>query len=223
MTGIRILVGDDHPICRQATRAAASTVHPDAAISEAGTFRETIATLERAERGGTDLILLDLGMPDLRGLAGLIAVANSAPKVPILVVTGNESPGLSADVRAAGARGFISKSAPIEDLLEAIRAVSSGRSWFPETVDEPAAARSHNQGTSPSVADRLETLTAAERRVLGAICDGSLNKQVAHRLDLSEITVKQHVKAILRKLQVANRTQAAILMQFRDDEVRQLR
>ena len=73
------------------------------------------------------------------------------------------------------------------------------------------------------MADRLETLTAAERRVLGAICDGSLNKQVAHRLDLSEITVKQHVKAILRKLQVANRTQAAILMQFREDEMRQLR
>lgn len=222
MTGIRILVGDDHPLCRQATRAAAATVHPDAAVSEAGTFQETIAVLERPDRGQIDLVLLDLGMPDLRGLAGLIAVSTSAPKVPILVVSGNEAPGLWATVRAAGARGFVSKSAPIEDLLDAIRAVSAGRSWWPAELEAPATTHQNGNGNS-TVADRLETLTAAERRVLGAICDGSLNKQVAHRLDLSEITVKQHVKAILRKLQVANRTQAAILMQFREDEMRQLR
>lgn len=215
-------MGDDHPLCRQATRAAAATVHPDATICEAGTFRETIATLED-DQGGIGLVLLDLGMPDLRGLAGLIAVANTAPKVPILVVSGNEAPGVCADVRAAGARGFVSKSAPIEDLLEAIRAVSAGRTWFPKGMEDALAPSSQSQGAPASVAARLETLTAAERRVLGAICDGSLNKQVAHRLDLSEITVKQHVKAILRKLQVANRTQAAILMQFRDDEMRQLR
>ena len=210
---MRIVLGDDHPLCRQATRAAALTVFPAAEIAEAGTFAQTIAALP-----GAGLVLLDLAMPDMRGLAGLISVASAAPGVPILVITGNEAPGLADDARAAGAHGFIAKSAPIAALCAAIAAASTA-------VPPPARAAPPADGPheGATIADRLDALTAAERRVLAAICDGSLNKQVAHRLALSEITVKQHVKAILRKLQVTNRTQAAILMQFRAGEIRHLR
>lgn len=208
MSEVRVLIGDDHPLCRFANRATVLATWPDALINEAGSFCEVIEVLTSENAAGFDLVLLDLGMPDRPGLAGLLAVASAAPGTSVLVVSGNEAPDLARDVRAAGAIGLVSKSAPISDLLAAMQSVRAGQPWFdeakPNAIIEDANSRSA----------RLSSLTRAERRVLAAICDGSLNKQIAYRLDLSEITIKQHVKAILRKLQVANRTQAALLMQF---------
>jgi len=182
---------------------AIRSVHADAHIVEAGTIGDAVLAAP-----GVNLVLLDLGMPDRRGLAALFALREVSGDAPVLVVTGNEATGLSARIRAAGAVGLVSKTAPLSQLCEAIRCVRGGDSWFPQ-LEQGAATP-----VTTAFASRLESLSLAERRILAAMSDGSLNKQIAYRLGLSEITVKQHVKAVLRKLKVLNRTQAAILMQF---------
>jgi len=203
MHPVRALVADDHPMCRQAESSALLAALDGCGIDEAATLADAVDLSHTA-----DIVLLDLGMPDGSGLAGLLAIVGAAPKARVLVVTANEAPGLGALVRAAGANGLVLKSAPMTTLVGAIRAVLDGEDWFPDSEDRATSAALAGVGA------RMATLSAAERRVLGAMCDGSLNKQIAHRFGLSEITVKQHVKAVLRKLDVINRTQAAMLMQF---------
>jgi DNA-binding NarL/FixJ family response regulator len=176
-------------------------------VNEAATLVDALDLANDA-----DVILLDLGLPDGHGVAGLLAIVAAAPRAHVIVVTGNEAPGLDALIKAAGGKGLVLKSAPLTMLVGAINAVLGGDFWFLE--DDPA---NHATGKSlAGVSARMATLSVAERKVLGAMCDGSLNKQIAFRFGLSEITVKQHVKAVLRKLNVLNRTQAATLMQFFD-------
>jgi DNA-binding NarL/FixJ family response regulator len=205
---LRALVADDHPMCRQAEALALHAALDDqngdgCRVDEAATFADAIDLAEN-----TDIILLDLGMPDGRGLAGLLAIVGAAPKARVIVVTGNEAPGLADLIRAAGGCGLVLKSAPMTMLVGAIHAVIDGQCWFPDVPDADHALA--------AISARMATLSAAERRVLGALCDGSLNKQIASRFGLSEITIKQHVKAVLRKLNVLNRTQAAMLVQYFD-------
>lgn len=205
MGALRALVVDDHPMCRQAETYALLTALKGCSIIEAANLADAIGMAENA-----NIILLDLGMPDGHGIAGLLQIISAAPKARVIVVTGNEALGLGELVRAAGGRGLVPKSAPMTVLVGAIIAVIGGECWFPEADlhDETIS------GSLMAVSSRMATLSFAERRVLGAMCDGSLNKQIAFRFGLSEITIKQHVKAVLRKLNVVNRTQAAILMQF---------
>lgn len=207
MAGVQALVADDHPMCRSAEAAALRAALPGCHIDEVATLADALRLAPRA-----DVVLLDLGLPDGHGVAGLLAMVTAAPATPVIVVTGNEAMGLGALIEAAGGKGLVPKSAPLTTLAGAIEAVLGGACWFPgdATADAPG---------SPSLAGvsaRMATLSVAERRVLAALCDGSLNKQIAFRYGLSEITVKQHVKAVLRKLNVLNRTQAATLMQFFD-------
>jgi DNA-binding NarL/FixJ family response regulator len=208
MAVVRALVADDHPMCRQAETAALRATLDGCHIDEAATLADALGLAN-----ATDLVLLDLGLPDGHGVAGLLAIVAAAPHARVIVVTGNEAPGLHALIRAAGGSGLVLKSAPITTLITAIQTVSDGSSWFCECDDA-------NPGSLAAVSARMATLSVAERRVLGAMCDGSLNKQIAHRFGLSEITVKQHVKAVLRKLEVLNRTQAAMLMQYFDQSGR---
>jgi DNA-binding NarL/FixJ family response regulator len=194
----RALIADDHPMCREAARMALRVVAPDAEIVEAATLAEVLD-----EEDQTDLVILDLGLPDSRGIASLVDVARARPTTPILIVSGAETPDVEARVAANGAAGFVSKAAPIDALVEAIRTVAGGGTSF-----SPDLRHAETDGLEA----RLALLTPAEARVLRAMRGGGLNKQIAYDLNLSEITIKQHVKAILRKLQVVNRTQAILLL-----------
>ncbi|NBC36163.1 response regulator [Novosphingobium sp. FSY-8] len=197
---MQALVVDDHPMCRTAARIAVLAVDPHAKVSEAASLAEALA-----HAPDYDILLLDLRLPDAAGLAVIYALQDAHPETPILVITGNEVEGLASAVRSAGASGIVSKTEPVTVLAEAVAKVTGeGGHFFTDTgpsVDDQSAV------------GRLRLLSAAERRVLLAMCDGSLNKQIAYRLGISEITVKQHVKAILRKLGVLNRTQAVLVMQ----------
>ncbi len=207
MVAVRALVADDHPMCRHAEASAMRAAFEGCLVDEAATLADALDLAH-----GADVILLDLGLPDGHGMAGLLAIVAAAPRAHVIVVTGNETPGLDALVKAAGGKGLVLKSAPLTMLVGAVKAVLGGGCWF--QANDPA---DHAGGMSlAGVSARMATLSVAERRVLGAMCDGSLNKQIAFRFGLSEITVKQHVKAVLRKLNVLNRTQAAMLMQFFD-------
>jgi DNA-binding NarL/FixJ family response regulator len=153
-----------------------------------------------------DLVMLDLSMPGASGLSGLISLRGIHPTVPLVVISAHDD---AVTIRRAfdlGASGFISKSASMEAIREAVQSVLAGDIAAPVGVDLGVER-------DPEISDlikRLKTLTPQQTRVLGMLAEGLLNKQIAYELGVSEATIKAHVSAILQKLGVDSRTQAVI-------------
>ena len=192
----RIIIADDHPLFRTALSHAVSKVWPDATVIEASS-----AANARAELGdGAEALLLDLHMEDSSGLSVLMDLRQDFPALPIVIVSASEEPRVYAAASQLGAAAFIPKSASLDLMRDALSAVREGDSWFPDNeqwVDDDLA--------------RIASLTPAQRRILGQMREGLLNKQIAYELDISEATVKAHITAIFRKLNVISRTQAVLL------------
>lgn len=202
---LRVLVADDHPMFRQALLQLLSRVTPIQA-TEADSFESLKACL--ALGPGFDLALLDLDMPGTDGFAGLCHLLAQAARVPVVVISGHESPETILRVRTLGARAFIPKSLPLDSLLAALRNVLSGNAWFP-TSDNAGIGR-RGGDTARSL---VGGLTPQQARVLALVAQGLLNKQIAQTLGMKEATVKWHVTAILRRLGLRRRTEAVLLMQ----------
>jgi DNA-binding NarL/FixJ family response regulator len=196
MTTTTILVADDHPLFRQALTLAVLQVRPQANIVEAGSLDRAVQAVRDADT--LALILLDLNMPGAVGYSGVALLHAEAPDVPILVVSGADRAAAFAQVARFGAVGFVGKDAPLESIEAAIAAALSGERM---AADDAAA---------DDMAARVAALTPTQLRVLLGVLDGRLNKQIAHDLGIAEATVKVHMTAVLRKLDVGNRTQAAV-------------
>nr|WP_244327941.1 response regulator transcription factor [Roseibium sp. RKSG952] len=187
---------------RGALRQALETQYADAVIEEAGALEDVTRRLE--EDGDVDLILLDLGMPGMRGFSGLMYIRAQFASVPVVIVSANEDPQSIRRAMEFGASGFIPKSHGIEIIREAIQSVMDGGTWTPDDIDLNA------HDAAGDLVQRLATLTPQQVRVLMMLSEGLLNKQIAYELSVSEATVKAHVSAILQKLGVESRTQAVI-------------
>jgi DNA-binding NarL/FixJ family response regulator len=194
-----LLVVDDHPLFRAALKQAARLAAPDYELVEAASLGEAKAKL----RDGLEpaLITLDLRMSDSDGLIGLLTLKAEAPALPVIVVSADDSQETASRAMACGAAGYITKSAPLNEIVAAIKAVLVGEKWAPNaaSLNDPDEA-----------SKRLLSLTPAQMRVLMGISDGLLNKQIAYDMGISEATVKAHVTAVFRKLDVFNRTQAVL-------------
>jgi DNA-binding NarL/FixJ family response regulator len=193
----RIIIADDHPLFRSALAHAVGKVWPEAAIIEASSAAEARAALAE---GTAEALLLDLHMADSTGLSVLMDLRQDYPALPIVIVSASEEPRVAAAAAQLGAAGFIPKSSNLDAMREGLSAVRDGDGWFPEAcadADDDLA--------------RIASLTPAQRRILSAIRQGLLNKQIAYELAISEATVKAHITAILRKLGVNSRTQAVLL------------
>ena len=197
---IRVLIADDHPVVREGLRALVARRPDMDVVAEAATGREAVDGFFRHR---PDVALIDLRMPDLDGVDALAAIRQREPSARVVVLT---SFGGDEDVyRAlrAGAKAYLMKYAPREDLIACIRAVHAGESWI-----------------SPSVAAKLTArlgareLTPREREVLHLIVAGRSNKEISSALRLAEGTVKAHVNRILSKLEVSSRA-AAITVALR--------
>lgn len=197
MTG-RIIIADDHPLFRSALAHAVGKVWPEAAIVEASSAAEARAALEE---GGAEALLLDLHMADSSGLSVLMDLRQDYPALPVVIVSASEEPRVAAAAAQLGAAGFIPKSSSLDAMREGLAAVQGGDGWFPSGGET---------GADDDLA-RIASLTPAQRRILAAIRQGLLNKQIAYELAISEATVKAHITAILRKLGVGSRTQAVLL------------
>ena len=197
MTG-RIIIADDHPLFRSALAHAVGKVWPEAAIIEASSAAEARSALGE---GGAEVLLLDLHMADSSGLSVLMDLRQDYPALPIVIVSASEEPRVAAAAAQLGAAGFIPKSSSLDAMREGLAAVQGGDGWFPAGGD---------CGADDDLA-RIASLTPAQRRILAAIRQGLLNKQIAYELAISEATVKAHITAILRKLGVGSRTQAVLL------------
>jgi DNA-binding NarL/FixJ family response regulator len=200
----RLVIADDHPMFRGALREAISGMYPQAEIAEAGLFEEISALVEAAE---TDLVLLDLTMPGVRGFSGLMYLRAQYPAVPVVIVSANDHPKVIRRCIGFGASGFIPKTLSVEDMRGAVAVVLAGGVWTPSDVD----LQGDDESETRELVTRLATLTPQQARVLMMLSDGLLNKQIAYELTVSEATVKAHVSAILQKLGVDSRTQAVIL------------
>ncbi len=203
-----ILIADDHPLFRSALHQALSLgLGPGARLVEA----ESIADLEArlTEKSDWDLVLLDLNMPGAYGFSGLVLLRGQYPQVPVVMVSAQEEAAVVVKSREFGASGFIPKSSSLETIQKAVRTVLDGDVWWPPQVNESISVSAEAKAAS----EGLASLTPQQFRVLTMVCEGLLNKQIAYELSVSEATIKAHVTAIFRKLNVRTRTQAALLLQ----------
>lgn len=196
-----VLIADDHPLFRQALALALATAAPEAKVIEAGTL--AAAARAAAETPDLALITLDLKMPGAVGYSGIALLHAERPTVPILVVSGADNANAADEARAFGAVGFLRKDADLPHIEAAIRTALGGA---------PAPVATPETGANPveRVRGTVAGLTPTQLKVLLAVLAGKLNKQIAWDLGMSEATVKAHMTAIMRKLDVQNRTQAAL-------------
>jgi two-component system NarL family response regulator len=191
---IRVLIADDHPIVREGLRTLVSRQADMKIVAEAATGREAV---DQCVRHKPDVALIDLRMPELSGVEAISAIRERVPSVrPIVLTTYDGNEDIYRSLRA-GARAYLLKDAPRDELLSCIRTVHEGRTWISPLAAANLAARLSE-----------EVLTPREIEVLRLIAAGKSNKQIAAALFVTEGTIKLHVNHVLRKLKVSGRTEA---------------
>jgi NarL family two-component system response regulator LiaR len=201
---IQVLIADDHAIVRKGIRALLATEPHIAVVGEAQNGGEAIA---KARQLRPHVILMDLVMPGVDGLAAIRQLAASQPESRILVLTSFDGDDHVFPAIRAGAMGYLLKDSGPEELVDAIRQVHHGRSSL-----HPAIAHKLVQQLSPSTAQvsALDALTGREVEVLQLVAGGFSNREIAEQLTISEATVRSHMSSILSKLNLCSRTQAAL-------------
>ncbi len=212
MAVYHIIIVDDHPLFRDAMKASLSSLSAELKMTEAASLDEV--TRQLAQKPNCDLVLLDLKMPGVQGLAGLAYLRAQYPGVPVAIVSGQEEAATIRRALALGASGFIPKSTSADIMCGAVKAILAGEVWAPNVALEATP----QDRELDDLSKRLATLTPQQVRVLMMLRTGLLNKQIAFELDVSEATVKAHVSAILLKLNVDSRTQAVIAANKLDSE-----
>ena len=201
----RALIVDDHPLFCDALSMTLKVVAGLSQVETAGRLDEAVVRLDGAPH--PDLVVLDLNLPDVDGLDGLVRLRLAAPEGAGLVVSSLADPRVIGAALQAGALGFVPKHSHRDVYRAAIDALRAGRIWLPEGF-EPAAP---GASAGEAAVARLGLLTRQQARILQLICEGKLNKQIAYDLNIAETTVKAHVTAIMRKLGVLSRTQAVLI------------
>lgn len=196
----RILIADDHDLVRD-TISAYIEHQEQCEIALAEDF--DAAATKIAEEGPFDLVLLDYSMPGMGGLEGLGRAIASNGGNPVAIISGAADPATAQAALAAGASGFIPKTLSARSLLNAVRFMLAGEQFAPvDFMTQEVGSDKHPYE---------ELLSERERQVLGGLCRGLSNKEVARELSLQEVTIKLHVKTLCRKLEARNRTHAAMI------------
>ncbi|HET6818299.1 MAG TPA: response regulator transcription factor [Mycobacteriales bacterium] len=203
----RVLVVDDHPVFRDGL-AALVAAQPDMTV--AATACDGPDAVDAAREGGVDVVLMDLNLPTMSGVDATAAITALADAPAVLVVTMVDDDDTVMVALRAGARGYVLKGAPGEEIVAAIRTVAGGGAVFGAGVAAQVLALSATPPAAASSAQDDTGLTEREREVLALIAEGASNAQIARALGLSVKTVQNYVSRILDKLQLADRTQAAL-------------
>ncbi len=204
---IRVLIADDHAMVRDGLRSILS-VDDIEIVGEAATGREA---LEAVQALAPDLVLMDIRMPDMDGLAATEAIKQCAPDTSVIVVTSYESKEYLRRAIQAGAAGYLLKGTPRANFITAIRAVRNGGSLIDarllgDLLKDMGLEEKFEHGAG----DSLQCLSPRERQVLGLLVEGLTNKEIAQQMHYSVGTVKNVVQRVIEKLGVSDRTQAAV-------------
>lgn len=199
---IRVLVVDDHPLAHTGMRHFLNAFHDLELVGEASTGSEALALCDRVY---PDVILMDMVMPGMDGVATTRAIRQRFPQIEIIALTSYREGDLVERALRAGAISYLLKNVTAFDLAQAIRAASAGRAVLAQEATEALVATMHAPN-SPGT-----DLTEREREVLGLLVQGLSNPQIAERLSISRATVKFHIGSIFSKLGVASRSEAIAL------------
>jgi DNA-binding NarL/FixJ family response regulator len=210
-TPSRVVVVDDHPLMLCAIRQMLST---QADLEVVGEAVDGQAAVELCRRLRPDLVLMDVSMPTMDGLEATRQIKREHPRTIVLVLTASDYPHDLAEALEAGAAGYILKNAPTTQTLDAIRKVLAGESSLDQEVSTRLLMQLRKQAPTkerPQKEKSLRgTLTPREIKVLTLIARGYTNQKIAHALDISVSTVKKHLRGVISKLGVSDRTQAAV-------------
>lgn len=215
----QLLIADDHELIRDGYQRMLSREPDLEVIGEASNGREAV---EMCRELGPDLVLMDVRMPGMDGLEATRTIKEELPNVSVLVVTTYENPDYLFKAIEAGAAGYVLKDAPKHRLIDAIRRTLNGESPLNQELAMQLISRFSRQAREPeenppvppqrreTSATQLQELTPRELEVLQLVAQGKNNPQIAQELVISRATAKTHVERIIRKLEVSDRTQAAI-------------
>jgi len=196
---MHILLIDDHVLFREGLKFLLRSLDAALEVDEAG---DCAKALEHAAARAYDLVLLDLKMPGVAGLDALAALRDAIPAAPLVVLSGEDNPGVVRAAIERGAMGFIPKSSTPEVLIQALRLVLARGVYLPRAVLDAPAVPAAESGTA------LRGLTPRQMDVLHCVIQGKSNKVIARELDVSEGTVKAHLSSVLRALGARSRTEA---------------
>lgn len=202
---VQVLIADDHPVFRSGLRALLATDAAVTVVGEASTGVEVVAATAREQ---PDVVVMDLNMPELDGVAATGQIVQANPRIAVLVLTMFDDDDSVFAAMRAGARGYLLKGTNQADILRAVHAVATGGAVFGPAVaqrvlDFFAQGAAQNAATFPELSER-------EREVLDLLAQGDSNSRIATRLTISEKTVRNHVSNIFAKLAVADRAQAIV-------------
>lgn len=197
MPPIRILLADDHAIVRAGLRALLERQPDLRVIAEAADGRECIRL---AAEHSPDIVMMDVAMPNMNGMEAARRILADQPSVAVIMLSMHLDESYVLRSLRAGARGYLLKDSPHEDVLDAIRAVAKGRSFLSRKVSRILQEDYYQQLQSKGLDDSWELLTDREREILQLLAEGRANKEVASLLNISPTTVETHRGHILRKL-----------------------
>jgi RNA polymerase sigma factor (sigma-70 family) len=204
----RVLIADDDDLMRAGLIELLTSDPEIEIVGEASTGREAV---ERARRRAPDVVLMDVRMPDLDGIAATRELSRAAPDARVLILTTFEQDDYVFGALRAGASGFLLKRARPEELIAAVHTIAAGDSLLSPSVTRRVIDRMAQQPT-PDLQDqtKLQQLTPREREVLELISGGLSNREIAEALGVEESTIRTHVKRVLMKLELRDRIQAVI-------------
>jgi NarL family two-component system response regulator YdfI len=197
---IRVLIADDHMVVREGLRTVLEVAGDIELVGEATDGAEAVRL---AAEVTPDVVLMDLRMPNVDGIEALRQIRADYPEIEVVILTTYDDDDLIVQGLRAGARGYLLKDAGREALFEAIRAAARGESLLPSAVIDKVVARLRQPRTVEG-----ETLSEREQEVLVLLAEGAANREIAHRLRITERTVKAHVTSIFNKLGANSRAEA---------------
>jgi DNA-binding NarL/FixJ family response regulator len=204
----RVLIADDDDLMRAGLVELLSADPDIEIVGEAATGRQAV---ERACRLTPDVVLMDVRMPDLDGIAATDALSKTSPGARVLILTTFKQDDYIFGALRAGASGFLLKRSRPEELIAAVHTIAAGDALLAPSITRRVIDRmAHEPTPEPADQRKLEELTAREREVLGLIIRGLSNREIAAALVVEESTIRTHVKRILMKLQLRDRIQAVI-------------